>query len=576
MRTSLLRSLAPGLMLALLASGAGCSGKKVTEIVVGIASDLSPGAELSAVSLEVHYPPVGVSPTRVDERYRQIQLYWDVDPAAPDSVHLPASVGLLPGRDPLQPVLVTVRGLLGVKERVRRQAQLLFAPDRVVLLQLNLLRRCRLPVDCTEAETCGEDGCEPIVKDSRTLPEYDEARVTRPFYDAKVTVDGARDVARGEQRAKDAAVEVPRDASASEVRKPDAPGADGPKPDQLGKLDAAKTPDASTKPDLAAADQGGGGLQIAWTKATGSLGTANLNAVWGTTRMTAGPLLGFWAVGDGCAVYHCELDGAYCGKATVPAGCTDNLHGVWGAGSGATATVVAVGASGRALQWTGSAGQFTDLPIANLAQQTLRDVWGTAQGSGLWVIAGEHTMIDSAGGWHAQPTLYKYAGVWGPDGFLSNVVALGQAGYRAQHPMGTWDESLLTVPGLGSIAELRGVWGTGSGSTVFAAANLGTPVAHLLMRSAGIWTSVATLPNAMSIHDLSGTQRGNGQDRLVGLLANRRYLVASVTSPGNLSGGFFPSPPAPPGPDLVGIHVMENDLAVAVGVAGSVYLGKVP
>jgi hypothetical protein len=162
---------------------AGCSGKQATEIVVSIGTDLDVPAELNHVQLQVHYPPPGVSPALVTDSCRKINLSWDLGLVT--SSRLPATLGLLPGKDLSQTVLVTVRGLLDKTEVVRRQAQLLFAEGRIVLLQLNLLRRCK-PMNCGDDGSCGENGCEPIAKDPGGLPTYSEEQTRQLYLDGRV------------------------------------------------------------------------------------------------------------------------------------------------------------------------------------------------------------------------------------------------------------------------------------------------------------------------------------------------------------------------------------------------------
>jgi len=542
------------LLLALLA---GCTGKKVTEIVVGIASDLSPGTEVNTITLDVHYPPPGVSPATVDDRYRQIQLTWDLSPAAPDAVHLPASVGLLPGRDLLQPVLVTVRGLLGTQERVRRQAQLLFAPDRVVLLQLNLLRRCNLPVSCSERETCGENGCEEIVKDSSTLPDYVEGQVSRPWLDARTggpdaPLDGPRRE-RGPDRS------VLGDSGKDTAGAPDV-RSDAPKP--KSDLPAQKDlPPASDFNPIAPPPA------ILWTKSSSVPPGVTLHAVWGSTGLwSAGTPAGIFAVGDSCTIIRCGVDGSSCATLPVPFDCTSDLYGVWGSNG----TVTVVGAGGRVMQSTGFA-SFTSVSIAGLGGQTLRDVWGkTSAGVTLWVVAGDGIILHNDGSWHSQPVTHSYNAVWGRTNQLANVWVVGDSGMAAVHPGATWIEAQIAAPSY----TLRGVWGTVLGPETFALAQTGSQTPEILSHGPGTWQSATTLPPVGGVFDLSGTTRTTGANVFLTVTGYRSYVIGWTSKPTVRSVNGFPALAG--AADLQGVHVLESNTAVAVGPNGQLYTGTVP
>ena len=150
------------LLGAILLLMAGC--QKVTEIVVSIDSDLAIPKEMDSVELRVDL-------VRGADQEMVAANTWQVDANKPNAVSLPGTVGLLPGDDVSVPVLVKATAFLHGQERLNRRAQLTFVEGRILLLRLNLLRNC-LYVVCMPSETCGENGCEPYLKDSSKLPDY--------------------------------------------------------------------------------------------------------------------------------------------------------------------------------------------------------------------------------------------------------------------------------------------------------------------------------------------------------------------------------------------------------------------
>jgi hypothetical protein len=146
-----------------LAALPGC--QQVTEIVVWMDTDLEVPYEADAISLEVSYDPQG-QPQQV------AASTWQVDPQGPHAVDLPATMGLLPGEDPLRLMEIRVAAHRSGRELMDRRAQLTFASDRVLLLKMFLPRACRA-IKCPEGQTCGEGGCEPILISASELPDYD-------------------------------------------------------------------------------------------------------------------------------------------------------------------------------------------------------------------------------------------------------------------------------------------------------------------------------------------------------------------------------------------------------------------
>jgi hypothetical protein len=193
---------------------AACAGKKVTEIVVGVDSDLSIPAEMDELGLTVEY---------VAQQRTVIDLNWDLDRNKPGFIELPARIALLPGEDPSRVLGITVRGLRASQPVVQRRALLPFARDRILFLRLNLLRRC-VSTTCPQGQTCGESGCEPEVKDPGSLPDYSREEEQKNTLDGGPPGDGAPvpDAPR------DAPIpDAPREATGGDDRR-DAPGSDAP------------------------------------------------------------------------------------------------------------------------------------------------------------------------------------------------------------------------------------------------------------------------------------------------------------------------------------------------------------
>jgi hypothetical protein len=290
-------------LAVVLAALASCS-PKTTEIVVAVATDL-PSTEMNRVNLQVHYLRQGVVTGKIEDLAadRQIEVTWRLDRV----VTLPATIGLLAGQNLAQRVLISVLGMKEQQEVVRRQALLSFAPERIVVLHLNLLKRCSSPTGCSDTQTCGESGCEPLVKDSSSLPSYTPEEVARHFLDGRVVdqrregpIDGladgrsdvptdvsSKDVVRLTDKMKPTEETKPTDAKPApdfkqpSDTKPFATPDKKPYPDQ-------RTPDTRPPLDQLTPD----GPQLEWIKITIGLPVGNLKAVWGTSDSD------FYVVGD--------------------------------------------------------------------------------------------------------------------------------------------------------------------------------------------------------------------------------------------------------------------------------------
>ena len=164
-------------LLALLV--AGCSGDKVTEIVVGIATNLTVPKELDELDF------------RVDrEGQQKVSKTYLLDPVQPGYMELPGTVSLVADDRPEIAILVTVTGKHKGKVVVIRQASLAFVKDKSLLLKMDLLRSCaHRATPCKSGQTCTEQGCVALEVDPNSLPEYDRDRAFASPEAGKITPD---------------------------------------------------------------------------------------------------------------------------------------------------------------------------------------------------------------------------------------------------------------------------------------------------------------------------------------------------------------------------------------------------
>lgn len=140
----------------------GCQA--LTEIMVSMNTDMEIPTQVDAIGMTVYY-------LEKDRLHRISDNTWRVDPADPHATSLPATLGLLPGEDPHRLLEVKVAAYRSGREALERRARLNFVSGRVLLLRMHLLDGC-LGVRCSRDQTCGENGCEPIIKNANDLPEY--------------------------------------------------------------------------------------------------------------------------------------------------------------------------------------------------------------------------------------------------------------------------------------------------------------------------------------------------------------------------------------------------------------------
>ncbi len=492
-------ALAFGLALLL----GGCAAKKVTEIVVLVDSDIPLGTgplAINRLGLQVHYPGPGKVPGVLDEQEKKVGLEWDLLPTGANPIGLPATIGLLPGRDLAQPILVTVRGLLEQSERVRRQAQLLFAPDRIILLRLNLLRRCVSPVSCAARESCGERGCEPIEQDSRSLPDYSVDQIL-PRFDG-----GPRDLRR----------DVPLDGPRPDTPRPDAPrpgdgprpdakALDGPKPDAQKldgpKLDAQKLD--GPKPDLKKLEASPPGVWVVLTPPA----LANLHGVAG---FVAGSTLDVLMVGDGtgspkqCSVFRYQHPIGTWIDETAATGCSSPLRAV---AASAPADVHLVGTAGGAFHFDG---KWKARSVS--ATTTLLGAWA---GPGLAVAVGAESNGQASiyhfesGAWLQKvsaPFDASATGLVGVSGSSTELWAVGAFGAVWRYASSAWSGVGGAIPFVANPPpNLLGVWSSGSEVVL-----VGQAGAIWRKVGAGAWSNESVSGGASDLHGAAGY---GGNDR---------------------------------------------------------------
>ena len=144
----------------LVLCAAACSDSQPTEIVVRIASDLRIPDEIDGLVVKVEH----WGALRFDQTY-------DLDPRTPGFVTLPATVGIVAGETPQQPVRVVASAMRHGALVVERRAQLAFLEQRILLLEMLLSRSC-VGVGCNLDQTCANGECRSMEEDPRRLPEH--------------------------------------------------------------------------------------------------------------------------------------------------------------------------------------------------------------------------------------------------------------------------------------------------------------------------------------------------------------------------------------------------------------------
>ncbi|HEY4187506.1 MAG TPA: hypothetical protein VGP07_20685 [Polyangia bacterium] len=145
----------------------GCKGEKSrTEIIVGLATDLTAPTPLAAVHLEIVRLPgmdllgdqeftISGNPDKIYELPGTYAVYSDT--GAPDRVRIQ-----LTATDN------------GGKTIVQRSAVLNLVPEKTLFVRLGVVSACMGMLDCPDGNTCIEGRCAPEQIDSSRLPVYTE------------------------------------------------------------------------------------------------------------------------------------------------------------------------------------------------------------------------------------------------------------------------------------------------------------------------------------------------------------------------------------------------------------------
>lgn len=216
---------------------------------------------------------------------------------------------------------------------------------------------------------------------------------------------------------------------------------------------------------------------------TGILAKPNLNGVWGTSASNV------YAVGsDGHVVSYKGSSPWSDTVVTALDGYSHpNLNGVWGNSSD---NVFAVGDAATVMHYNGTI--WSPVDVSYLTQNNLYGIWGASDNT-MFVVGDSGTILECVGGmWskfatvtNGHPnTAENLKAVWGTSS--SNVFAVGDAGTILHYDGSAWQEM-----NNGSYVNLRDIWGTSLGGTVFAVGEYGVA---LKWPGTGSWLKMAMNP----------------------------------------------------------------------------------
>jgi formylglycine-generating enzyme required for sulfatase activity len=149
-----------------------------SEIVISIDTDLLIPKELDAFKLTIDQ--LEFNKTQFDNTY-----------SLASRRDLPGTIDILAGKNPRQPILITLLGQKDQKDIVERKSRLPFVEEKTLLLPMDLLRSCAVrKMPCPSGQTCREDGCVDIDIDPLTLSPFSKDRALEGrFKDAAVSPD---------------------------------------------------------------------------------------------------------------------------------------------------------------------------------------------------------------------------------------------------------------------------------------------------------------------------------------------------------------------------------------------------
>lgn len=152
-------------LLAAAVVAAGCSTKKRTEVVVGLATDLDAPAPLSSVRLEASVLPHDVATDTGESRN------ISGNPAHPYTI--PGTYGIYSEAGTADRVRVK---LTAFDENnavlVVRTAVFSLVPEKTLFVRLGVVSACVGKTDCGDGQTCVDGRCVSEFIDTSTLPEY--------------------------------------------------------------------------------------------------------------------------------------------------------------------------------------------------------------------------------------------------------------------------------------------------------------------------------------------------------------------------------------------------------------------
>jgi hypothetical protein len=145
--------------VATLAAATGaCAGKKNTEILVGVQSDVRIPSDIDTVEVRVLLEGVPIFDTRATVGDGQVSL--------------PGSFGVVAGQDPSRPIVLEVIGYASGAPKVVRRARTTFVTGKTLYLRMPLKFACYAAPDCPDDQTCVAGECKDAAIDASSLPEY--------------------------------------------------------------------------------------------------------------------------------------------------------------------------------------------------------------------------------------------------------------------------------------------------------------------------------------------------------------------------------------------------------------------
>jgi hypothetical protein len=153
-------------ILALMGAltAAGCAEKKRTEIIIGLATDLTAPTPLSTVHLEVLHLPDGMTVGEQD-----IAISGNVDGV----YELPGTYGVYSANGTADRVQINLTAMdPGMVPLVKRTAVLNLVPGKTLFVRLGVISACEGMNDCPTGDTCVSGRCLPVEIDSSRLPVY--------------------------------------------------------------------------------------------------------------------------------------------------------------------------------------------------------------------------------------------------------------------------------------------------------------------------------------------------------------------------------------------------------------------